>query len=165
MPKSATSVLPSLGEQDVLGLDVAVDDAVLVGVLAAPAAASRAIRSASSTGSCRSRRSRSRRVSPSTNGMVNQSWPAVSPESWTVRMCGCWSRAASRISRWNRSGPSDCGELGVEHLERDRAVVLEVVREVDRGHAAAAELAVEGVATRQAGFELRAQVGHMSLRL
>ena len=33
MPKSATRVLPSVGEQDVLGLDVAVDHAVLVGVL------------------------------------------------------------------------------------------------------------------------------------
>ena len=41
------------------------------------------------------------------------------------------------------------GELGVQHLERDLAVVLEVVREVDRGHAAAAELALERVAVGQ----------------
>ena len=33
MPKSATSVVPSRREQDVLRLDVAVDDAVLVGVV------------------------------------------------------------------------------------------------------------------------------------
>ena len=33
MPKSATSVVAVPGEQDVLGLDVAVDDAVLVGVV------------------------------------------------------------------------------------------------------------------------------------
>ena len=52
-------------------------------------------------------------------------------------MWGCWSRAASRISRWNRSAPSDGGELGAEDLEGDRPVVPEVVGEVDRGHAAA----------------------------
>ena len=64
-------------------------------------------------------------------------------------MCGCCSRAASRISRRNRSGPSDGGELGVEHLERDRPVVLEVAREVHRGHAPAAELALDRVAVAQ----------------
>ena len=46
-------------------------------------------------------------------------------------------------------GPEGGGELGVEHLERDRAVVPEVLGEVDRGHAAAAELALERVAALQ----------------
>ena len=41
------------------------------------------------------------------------------------------------------------GELGMHDLERDRAVVLQVVGEPDRGHAAAAELAVERVAVGQ----------------
>ena len=81
--------------------------------------------------------------------MVNQSRPAASPESWTVRMWGCCSRAASRISRWKRSGPRRGGELGEEHLEGDRAVVPEVVGQVDHGHPAAPELALEGVAVRQ----------------
>ena len=57
-------------------------------------------------------------------------------------------------------GPERGGQLGVEHLEGDRAVVLDVVREEDRGHAAAAELALERVAVAQAFLELRAQVGH-----
>ena len=49
------------------------------------------------------------------------------------------------------------GELGVQHLERDRPVVPEVLREVDRGHAAAAELALERVAVAAApASELRA---------
>ena len=43
-------------------------------------------------------------------------------------------------------GAEGGGELGMEHLERDRAVVPEVAREVDRGHAPAAELALERVA-------------------
>ena len=51
------------------------DHPVLVGVLERPAPPRVAIRSAASTGSCRSRRSRSRSDSPSTNGMVNQSRP------------------------------------------------------------------------------------------
>jgi FtsH-binding integral membrane protein len=34
------------------------------------------------------------------------SLPSVSPESKTVRMCGCWSRAAISISRRKRSGPT-----------------------------------------------------------
>ena len=40
-------------------------------------------------------------------------------------------------------------ELGVEHLERDETVVLEITREVHRGHAAATELALDRVAARQ----------------
>ena len=42
-------------------------------------------------------------------------------------------------------GAERASELRVQHLERDRAVVLEVVREVDRGHPAAAELALEAI--------------------
>ena len=37
-------------------------------------------------------------------------------------------------------------ELGVEHLDRDHAVVLEVTGEVYRGHTPAPELALELVA-------------------
>ena len=42
------------------------------------------------------------------------------------------------------------GELGVQDLERDRAVVLQVLREVDRGHAPTAERALDRVAVGQA---------------
>jgi hypothetical protein len=38
------------------------------------------------------------------------------------------------------------GEIAVEDLERHRAIVAAVVREVHRGHAAAAELALDAVA-------------------
>jgi hypothetical protein len=40
------------------------------------------------------------------------------------------------------------GQLGVEDLEGDGSVVLEVGGEEDRGHAAPAELAKDGVAAR-----------------
>ena len=42
-------------------------------------------------------------------------------------------------------------ELGVQDLDGDVAVVPEVVREVDRGHAAGAELALDAVAVGERG--------------
>ena len=75
-------------------------------------------------------------------------------------MWGCCSRAASRISRWNRSGPSVGGQLRVEHLERHRPVVLEIPSEIHRRHAAAAELALDHVAVCQCGGELALEIGH-----
>ena len=57
-------------------------------------------------------------------------------------------------------GAERIGELGVEHLERDRAVVPEVLREPDRGHAAAAELALERVTVRQRFPEDRDRIRH-----
>ena len=50
------------------------------------------------------------------------------------------------------------GELRQQHLERDRAVVLEVAREVDHRHAPAPELALEGVAVGESRLEQRLRV-------
>jgi hypothetical protein len=47
----------------------------------------------------------------------------------------------------------DGGQLGVQHLDGDVAVVLEVLGEVHRGHAARAELALEAVAVGEGGGE------------
>ena len=72
-----------------------------------------------------------------------------------------WSRrAVVRISRRKRSGPRPARELGVEDLEGDGAVVPEVAGEVDRGHAAAAELALEGVAAGERGAQGLGGSGH-----
>jgi hypothetical protein len=46
------------------------------------------------------------------------------------------------------------GDLGVENLERDGAVMAQVMREVDGGEPAAAKLAVYAVAVAQGGFEV-----------
>ena len=46
-------------------------------------------------------------------------------------------------------GAQRARELGVEHLEGHRAVVLEIAGEVDGGHAAAAELALDAVAVTE----------------
>ena len=52
------------------------------------------------------------------------------------------------------------GQLGMEHLERDRPVVPEVPGEPDGGHAAAAELALELVSVPQPFAQGGDRVGH-----
>ena len=52
------------------------------------------------------------------------------------------------------------GQVQMEHLERDRPVVPEVLRQPDRGHAAAAELALEGVAVPQSRAQCCYRIGH-----
>ena len=76
-------------------------------------------------------------------------------------MCGCCRRAAILISWRNRSGPSDGGELGAQDLEGDRPIVPEVAGEIDGGHAAASELALEAIAVGQGGRE---ELGHLGQR-
>ena len=46
-------------------------------------------------------------------------------------------------------GADHGGQLGPQHLDRHLAVVPEVLRQVDGGHAARAELALEAVAVGQ----------------
>ena len=49
-------------------------------------------------------------------------------------------------------------ELGMKHLERHRAVVLQVAGEENGGHPAASELTLDGVAAGDGGVEVRDQV-------
>ena len=56
------------------------------------------------------------------------------------------------------------GEVGPEHLDGDLPVVFEVVREVDRGHAAGAEFALNAVVAGEGGRETRSGVRHARAR-
>ena len=56
------------------------------------------------------------------------------------------------------------GQLRMQDLEGDGAVVPNVPGEVDRGHAAAPELALEAVAVAQGGLERVTVVGQMGAR-
>ena len=59
-----------------------------------------------------------------------------------------WLRfAAISISRRKRSGAHRVGQLGMQHLERHRAVMPLVARQVHRRHPAAAECADDAVGT------------------
>ena len=62
-------------------------------------------------------------------------------------------------------GADDGGQLGPQDLDGDLAVVLEVLRQVDGGHAARAELALEAVAVGERLGEAGEDVGHQGLRL
>src|SRR5437763_324119 len=54
-------------------------------------------------------------------------------------------------------------QLGAQHFDGDGAVVLDVVREVDGRHSAAAQLAPDSVATRERRLEARIGTGHHTL--
>ena len=61
---------------------------------------------------------------------------------------------------------AECGgEFGAEHLDGDLAVVLEVLGEVDGGHAALAELALDAIAVAQGRRESGLGVRHWMLFL
>ena len=55
-------------------------------------------------------------------------------------------------------GAKRASEIGVQHLERDRSVVPQVLSEENGSHAAAPELALEGVRWGEGRLQLRAKV-------
>ncbi len=61
-------------------------------------------------------------------------------------------------------GTEDGGEFGPQDFDRHLAVVLQVLGEVDRGHAARAEFFLDGVAVGKGVFEAVEGVGHEGLR-
>ena len=86
-----------------------------------------------------------------------------------VRFAGVEQREQVRMLEIRRDAdlaqeslrPEDGAELGVEHFERDEPLMLEVAREVDRRHAAAAQLAFDDVRAREGGVQVigRLQMG------
>ena len=57
-------------------------------------------------------------------------------------------------------GPEDGGEFGPQHLDRDLAVVFQVLGEVDGRHPAHAKLSLNGVAVGEGGGETFEVMGH-----
>ncbi len=57
-------------------------------------------------------------------------------------------------------GPNDSSQLGLQNLQRDLPLVLQVIRQVDRRHAALAQLALDGVAAGKGGIQTSDGVGH-----
>ena len=56
------------------------------------------------------------------------------------------------------------GQLGPEDLDRDRAIVADVVGAIDHGHAAAAELPLESVAVGEGNGKAAGRVGQRAVR-
>ena len=133
-------------DHDVLGLDVAMDDAGRVrgGERARDLAADV---DASSASGLRAPRCIERSVRPSMSSCTMKCSPAgVSPTSWMVTMLGWLSAEAARASRRKRC--DDRRLLGVRvahHLDRDRPVQPRVERAEHLAHAAAADAPIDAV--------------------
>ena len=84
---------------------------------------------------------------------MNQSRPAVSPESWTEQDVRVVEPGGEPDLPDEPLGAQRVRQLGMEDLQGDGAVVPEIAGEIDRGHAATAELALEHVAVGQGGLE------------
>ena len=80
-------------------------------------------------------------------------------------MWGCCRLAVVLISREEALGAQDGGQLRPQHLERDLAVVAEVVGQVDRRHPALPELALEAVAVGKSGRQMSEVLGHACSRV
>jgi hypothetical protein len=57
-------------------------------------------------------------------------------------------------------GADERREIGAEHFDRDVAFVTDVLGEIDGGHAAGAQLALEGIAVGQRFLESFERIGH-----
>ena len=51
-------------------------------------------------------------------------------------------------------GADDGAQVGTKHFDGDLAVVLQIAREVDGGHAARADLALDGIPVRERGSKM-----------
>ncbi len=162
MPKSATRVLPSLVSSRFSGL-MSRWITPCRWAYSRAWAASVAIRRASSTGSWRSRREP---VAETLALDVRHGEPELARglarvvDRQDVRVLQPGGELDLALEAL---GAQRAREIGVQHLERDRPVVPQVLGEEDGGHAAPPELALEPVAIRQAACKLLAQVSHSRL--
>ena len=152
------------GEEDVLGLEIAVDDALLVGV------AERVGGLADDPDRVGNRKLSLARE-PGPQGLAlderhrepEDPAPALRPSRSAVEH-GEDVRVLQPRGEPDLAleplGAERHGELGVQDLERDRTVVPKIVHEVDGRHAAAAELALDPVAPGQVRLQ-GLQLGHV----
>ena len=57
-------------------------------------------------------------------------------------------------------GPNYGSQLGLQHLEGDLALVLEVIGQIDRRHAALTEFTLDGVAAFEGCVQTSDGIGH-----
>ena len=60
-------------------------------------------------------------------------------------------------------GSQDCSEVGLQDLQGDSALMLQVVGQVHGGHSALTELTLDGVAALQGCVQVGHGVGHVLL--
>ena len=76
--------------------------------------------------------------------------------------CPCHVQVYNQGLHSYRDLPIRLSEFGTQHLHRDLTVVLQVLGEIDRCHAAATEFPLDGVAVGECGGEAGEDVSHYS---
>ncbi len=165
MPKS-TTIGAAVVQQNVLGLDVAMDDAVPMRVVERVGHLARDAHRLVDAELRLAVELLAKRLALDVGHDV---------ERQSVGRAGVEQRQDVRMLERRRRldldgeplGAEHGGELRLEHLDRDLAIVLEVRGEVDGGHAAGAQLPLDSVAvgergTQSIGWEGRRRHGHQA---
>ena len=149
----------ALVQQDVLGLDVAVDDALAVGVVEGAGDFGGEADGVGDGEHAFAREAGAQRLAgDERHDVVEQAVGVAAVEQREdVRMLQARGGADLAEEAFAAEGGA---EVGMEDLDGDVALVLEVVGEVDGGHAALAEFALEAVAVRQGRGEAIEGRGH-----
>ena len=162
MPKSATTGCPSL-EQNVLGLEVAVDHAVRVRVVERAGDGDRDADRFVDRQLLLALEPRAERLALDVRHHIEEQPVGVARVEQRQQVRVLEVRGDLDLAE----EPLDAehgAELRIEHLERDVAIVLEVAREIDGRHAAAPDLALENVRGSKGFLELREEVAHQLAR-
>lgn len=96
---------------------------------------------------------------PCMSGMTKYSVPSASPESYSGRTCGWFSRAAELCFADNTVASKRLCDLITQNLDCDVAAMPDIAREIDGGHPAAAKFAFNLVLARQRSLELVGRQG------
>ncbi len=156
MPKSVITTRPSLRDEHVVRLQIAMHDARRVRRREPRADRARRSRRPRRSGAVRRARGAAPSDSPSTNSIVRNRSPSCSPMSNVRATFLCVTRRASFTSWRKRSSISGCvDELAAQHLQRDDLVELRVARAIDGAHPADAEQPEQLVATCDARLRSR----------
>ena len=136
---------PVAGHHDVLGLEIAVDDARAMGLGEALGDLRGQVDRPASARSGRGRSS-SCRVRPSTNSITMYGWPNAWPISWMVTMLGWFNADAARASWANRASRSaSVAYSRRQELDGDVALQIEIAGAKDLAHPSGADAGEEFV--------------------
>ncbi len=151
---------PIVVQQDVLGLDVAVDDAVPVGVVERVGDLARDPDGVGDRELLLAAQPVAQRLALDERHDVEEA---------AVRLARVEQRQDVRVLQIRRQldlgeeplGADHRGELGTHELERDLAVVPEILGQVYGRHSAGPDLAFDPVAVRQRALEAAEELGHV----
>ena len=153
---------PAVGEENVLRLDVAMDDALFVRVVQCIGDVGGDLHRVVDADLRLAIELRTQRLAIDERHHVEQEsvdFPAVEQRQ-NVRML---QRGCGRDLLQEALGAQHGGEFRLQHLHGDAALVLHVLGEIDRGHAALAERALNAVAVAEGRRQSHGDFGHHAI--